>query len=346
MRSSFQQPASLLAVLLLAACGMRDPIRNTMTIEPDDDRRRVTVSMRIEIGPDTEDRSENGRLAEARASIVNGRDPWTARFASLNAESARVIYEKSYGTLRRAEWSAKIPTEDLQRFLAETGTVQMTDGERWTELAFYPTASTRATRQQREHVLAAMRTWATDAVQYFRALDRLYSYLDRQPHRATPVFTILLSDQEQISTIEEEDALIKAVTEAMGAIIDHVNQAKQQGMTLDEEFDLVFNPLPAEIVLHLPAPIISSDGFERRDERTVAIPRAGLIDAIASLEGRWATPDPLAIIARASDTNSNGPTAEDVAAIKRHSTPAVTVDEVEKALAARLRPAGAYRVRW
>ena len=345
MRVFFQQPAGLLAVLLLAACGLRDPIRNTMTIEPDDDRRRVTVSMRTEIAPDADDRSENGRLAEARASIVNGRDPWTARFASLNAESERVIYEKSYGTLRRAEWSAKIPREDLQHFLAETGTVQMTDGERWTELAFYPTASTRATRQQREHVLAAMRTWATDAVHYFRALDRLYSYLDRQPLRATPVFTILLSD-EQTSTIEEEDALIKAVTEAMGAIIDHVNQAKQQGVTLDEEFDLVFNPLPAEIVLHLPASIISSDGFERRDERTAAIPRAGLIDAIASLEGRWATPDPLAIIARASDTNSNGPKAEDVAAIKRHSTPAVTVDEVEKALAERLRPAGAYRVRW
>ena len=68
----------------------------------------------------------------------------------------------------------------------------------------------------------------------------------------------------------------------MGAIIDHVNQAKQQGVTLDEEFDLVFNPLPAAIVLHLPASIISSDGFEQRDERTVAIPRAGLIDAMAS----------------------------------------------------------------
>jgi hypothetical protein len=336
----------LVAVVLLAACGLRSPVKDTVVIEPDDVRRHVAVTARTEIADNGKDASENARLVELRAAIVDHRDAWTARFATVNPESERATYEKSRGLLRRAERTVRMTVDDLQRLLSDCGTIQITDGDHWTELALYPSSSTRATRQQREHVELAMHTFSADVVRYLRALDRLYSYLDHAPDRATPVFIIFLSDKEERSTIEEEDALLTEVDKAMDRIIDHVDEAKKQGVTLDEEFDLVFNPLPGEIVVRLPSPILSSEGFERRDERTVAIPRAALTDAIASLEGRWASPDPLAIIARASDTNTDMPKPAEVAARPRHSTPTVTVDEVEKALAARVRPAAAYRVRW
>jgi hypothetical protein len=336
----------LLLFAALTACGMRNPVKNTIVIEPEEDRRHAMVTLRTEIAANGNDPAKNERLSEMRAAIIDRRDPWTPRFAAINADSERVVYEKSRGVLRRAERSARIGLDDLQRFLSDCGTVQISESEHWTELAFYPSSSTRATRQQREHVEKSSRVWAADAVRYLRALDRLYSYLDREPQRANAVFTILLSDKDEKSVIDKEDALLTAVNDAMSAIVDHVDQAREQGFTLDEEFDLVFNPLPGEIVVRLPAPIVLSEGFERRDERTVAIPRRGLVDAISGLEGRWASPDPLAIIARASDTDAAKPAAEDVAARARRSSATVTVDEVEKALAERLRPAAAYRVRW
>ena len=191
-----------------------------------------------------------------------------------------------------------------------------------------------------------MHRLSADVVRYLRALDRVYTYLDHVPDRATPVFTILLSDKEERSTIEDEDALLTDLNKAMTILVDHVDEARNQGVTLDEEFDLVFNPLPAEVVVRTPASITSFEGFEKRDDHTVAIPRAGLVQAIASLEGRWASPDPLAIIARSSDQDTPMPKPEDVAAQPRHSTSTVTAEEVEQALAARVKPAAAYRVRW
>lgn len=337
----------VIAVLSLTACGIRNPVKNTIVIEPDADRRHVTVAARTEI-EDTggDDAAERERLSELRDAILDHRDLWTPRFASVNAESEHIAYDKSGGVLRRAEHSARISVDDLQRFLGDLGTIQITSEERWTELTFYPSSSTRATRRQREHVDQAIHVWATDAVRYFRALDRLYAYLDREPGRAVPVFTIILSDKDEKSVIEEEDALITTVKNAMTAIMDHVSEAKRDGVTLDEEFDLVFNPLPGEIVVRAPNAILVIDGFERRDERIVAIPRAGLVDAVKSMEGKWVSPDPLAIIALGSETNSDAPDPADIATRPRHSSSSVTVDEVEKALANRLKPAGAYRVRW
>lgn len=339
--------ARLLAIVLFAACGIRNPVKNSVIIEPDADTRHVTVTAKTDIIDSGSDATERERINEMRTSLLEHRDEWTPRFAALNAFSEHIAFDKTDGALRHAEHSVKISTEDLPRLLGDLGTVQLSDSEHWMELAFYPTASTRATRQQRDHVEEAMKTWSRDAVRYFRALDALYLYLNAQPQRATPVFTILFSDNEdEHSTIEEEDALITAVSHAMTTIIRHVDDAKRAGVTLDEEFDLVFNPLPGEIVVRVPGPILAFEGFERRDERTAAIPRAGLIDAVRSLEGKWVSPDPLAILGHSDESNTPIPKPEEIAARPRHSSATVTVEEVQTALIARLKPAGTFRVRW
>ncbi len=337
----------VLALLALTACGIRNPVRNTVVIEPANDGRHVTVTARTDIGDSGSDAQERERIRETGAALLEHRDPWAPRFAGVSAAAERVAYDKSGGALRHFEHSVTIAIDDLQRLMGEIGTVQSTGSERWSELAFYPASSVRATHRQRDDVEAAMHTWSHDAVSYFHELDALYRYLDRQPQRARAVFTILFSDKDdEHSTIEEEDALITAVNNAMTATIDHVDAAKRDGVTLDEEFDLVFNPLPGEIVVRVPGPILESDGFERRDERTVAIPRSGLVDAVLSLEGRWATPDPLAILGHADETNATAPKPEEIAAQPRRSNGSVTAEEIERALAARLRPTSAYRVRW
>ena len=338
----------LIASLTLAACGIRNPVRTTLTIEPHEDRSHVTVTARTEILDSAGDAVERARIDEIRNALAERRDVWTPRFASVNPVTEHIAFDKSGGELRRAEHSGTFAVDDLQRFISEMGTMQITDGEKWSELAFYPTTSTRASRQQREHVEEAMRMWSRDAVRYFRALGALYRYLDREPTRARAVFTLLFSDKEdEHSTIEEEDALITAVSKSMTAIIDHVDAAKKNGMRLDEEFDLVFNPLPGDIVVRTPATILGFEGFERRDDRTVAIPRSGLIDAVLSFENKWVSPDPLAIAGHADEKHEEMPSAEEMASRPRSWSSSVTVEEVETALAARLKPGStAYRVRW
>ncbi|HEX9162240.1 MAG TPA: hypothetical protein VF980_11085 [Thermoanaerobaculia bacterium] len=337
--------AAFVLLFTVSACGVRNPVRNTVTIAPDDDHRHVTVTARTEFLDEGKDAEERERLASLRSALAEGRDPWTARFASISAETERVSYERKRGELRVAERSATIRTEDLQRLLSDCGTVQITEGEGWSELAIYPGSSTRATRQEREQVESMMRTWSADAARYLRALDRLYGYLNRQPDRALPVFTVLFSEN-QTSAIEDEDAFIKPVKSAIDTIGEHIDQARAHGVTIDEKFDLVFNPLPAEVVVHTPHPIETADGFDRRDESTVVIARRGLIDAVLSLENRWASPDPLAMIGRASYNDKPDPKPEDIAVLPRSSTPTVTAQEIQDALAEKLRPAAAYRVRW
>lgn len=60
----------------------------------------------------------------------------------------------------------------------------------------------------------------------------------------------------------------------------------------------MFNPFPAEVFVTTPGAITGLEGFEKTDEKTVAIRRRGIFDAIDALEGRWISPDPLSLLVR------------------------------------------------
>jgi hypothetical protein len=335
----------LLATLLLAGCGLRSPIQHSVLIAPDETSERVTVSVTTEFASDLgSSREVIERVRRVRQAFLDGRDEWSIRFANVENQSERIAIEKQSGVLRKAEHSGVMPMDDLQRFFADTGvTIQSTRGEEWTELAIYAGASTRATREQRERVAAALKEWSNDARRYLKALHAFYAYIDREPLRAEPMFTLLFGEEK--GAIEEEDALVRDLSAAMDRMVEHLEPAKGDAFPLDEEFDLVFNPLPGEIVLRAPSPIISSDGFERRGDLLV-IRRASLIDALATLESRWITPDLLGMVIRSDAEKRELPDAEAFARMPRRRNAIPTPADLEAAFLTQLRPPPAYRARW
>jgi len=118
-------------------------------------------------------------------------------------------------------------------------------------------------------------------------------------------------------------------------------------VALHEELDLVFNPFPAEVAVRTPEDILALQYMEERATNLAVIHRDGLLDAMSALEGRWISPDPLAILLRSSQTaDSKVPPPATVAAMPRRSTAAVTASEIEKAVMEELKPASVYRIRW
>ncbi|MGZ8710716.1 MAG: hypothetical protein ACXW28_10880 [Thermoanaerobaculia bacterium] len=335
-----------LGLLLTTACGIRPPIRHALSIEPAEGGAHATLTLVTELETDgSESAAVKARVNQARADIVDGRDAWTQRFAGIQAERERITLDRVRGVLERAERSATIETSQLQRFFADTGiTLSISRRDGWSELDLYPPASTRATRQQRERVLRALSTWSRDAVAYFRAVDGMYAYINVHPHRADAMFAALF-DNDAVVT-EEEEAFAAGVSKAMEKIIQHMDAAEGDTFTLDEEFDLVFNPLPAEISVRTPTPIDHIEGFEQQDERSAVIRRRGIFDAIRALEGRWISPDPLAILLRSEYDKKDPPPPAELAAVPRRSDPSVTSEEVSAEFGRYFAPQQTYRLRW
>lgn len=334
-----------LLLLLLTGCGLRAPIRNTIAIEPDGRVRNVTITVVTEFSTDPASRAVSERLRAARLATLDGRDAWGPRFGSVTALSERIVFDKERGVLKSAQRTAVIDIDDLQRFFTDTGiTVQITRGEGWTELAFFPGTASRATRRQRDRVAASLKTWTADAQRYLRAMDHLYSYLDREPHRAEIAFAAIFSEKEQLA--EEEQSLVGEVNRAMDAILENMKLDESEATTLDEEFDLVYNPFPGEIIVKLPRQAMAVEGFTRRDGDSVAIPRSGILDAAAALNGRWLAPDPLAMLLKTDQAQKEPPDAATLAKMPRKRTATPSRSEIEDAFVEQLRPAATYRVRW
>src|SRR5207247_2230330 len=112
---------------------------------------------------------------------------------------------------------------------------------------------------------------------------------------------------------ESEDALVTGAREAMNALSRQFDSARPSGWSVDEEFDLVFNPFPAEIFIHTPRPVSILEGFTKKGEDTAVIRRSGLNDAIRALEGKWLTPDPLAMLLRTDQDNTEMPADRELA---------------------------------
>jgi len=331
-------------LLLLCSCGIRSPIRQQVTLDfADPATVRITAATSIDEKLANTDEMHR-RIADAREALLSGHDEWSARFAPLDPISERSVIEKSSGALVRVERSVTIPRAQLQRVFADTNiTITVTNSDGFAELSVYPGASTRATRQQKQQVESTLRAWSADAARYLAAMHRLYAYLEREPGRAPFVFKRLL-ESEDTPVLQKEQALVEDVGRAADHITDKLRAAERDAVAIDEQFDRVFNPFPAEVVVHLPREAAEVEGFEKKD-RQLVIPRRGLIDALQSLDGQWLSPDPLMMLQMGKE-NEPEPTAADVAAMPRHSTAVVTASDIEGAIIEQLKPAGAYRLRW
>jgi hypothetical protein len=332
--------ATAACALLLAACGVKPAVENKLALAFYEDPSRVHVNTSIRIS-DPENRVIAERVDNLREAIDGNRDEWAMRFSGLNIENERIIVDRANGKVTGVERQTTIDRNELPKFFNDMSvTVSLLPSNGYTELTIIPGASSRASRQQREHVLATLHDWSTEAAAYVDALSHLYEYLDAHPERAQPAFTILLGDRDQKSVIDEEQAFIDKVWLTSDRIAERLQPKATDPYVVDEEFDLVFNPFPGEIVVTTPRTAAGVENFDKRDATTFVIPRRGLLDAISSLEGKWVTPDPLAISIRGE------PKPDELAKMKRHWSTLVTASEIEAAISERLKPASVYKVRW
>jgi hypothetical protein len=341
--SAMKHIATAFAVFALAAsCGTI--VHHDLTLTFDDSGERVTVAAATSI-PTTKDSKDRARDDRLRDDILAGRDEWSLRFANANPESYRVVLDRAHGELIRAERSARIDTADLQKVFFDVAvSAVVTRGDGWAELAIYPGTSTRATRPQRDDAEKKLRAYSERAVRYFAAVRTMYGYMNENPRRAKEIFGALFRDEDDgqplLITAEEHDLVIN-LRRALNEITE--DDSTEQ---LEAEADLVYNPLPARIVVHVPGEPLVVEGFAAGKDRELVAEPPSLLEAVASLEGRWVTPDPLAFATRPDAGNDPASEAALIAAMPRRTSAVVGTIEVGEAILQKLRPAPRYRVRW
>lgn len=339
----------LLAILLLALTSCT-PITDKLVIDFDThDRDSVRVIASTDVDPSKPaNAAVEQRLRAARDAIVAGRDEWSDRFSRVAPDPEQQTIERRGGILSHYEHSGTIGIDALQRFVSDLPiTVQVTRGEGWSELTLYAGASTRATRQQREHFNRQLEQWSGAVAHYFGAIHHLYAFLDANPQRAGNAFRQIYADDETIvAASEEERALIISVRKSIDALVEQQDLDEKAAYTLAEEADLVLNPFPAEITIHTSGEITAVEGFTKRDPQHVTIPTPDLLQAVAGLEGQWISPDPFAAALRADREEKKDVDIDAMVKAERKSTAFVAPSEIAKALVERMKSPSRYRVRW
>jgi hypothetical protein len=314
----------LAALLLLAACA-QPPVTDQVTVQFYEDREEITVTAKTDFKRD----SQNPRVESARIAALGGTDPWSIRFARVSPIDEDVTFSRHRGTLEQVTRRITIPADDLQRVFSDTSiTVNLIEGEGWRELSLYPGTSSRASRDQIRVFNEQLNTWSQDVARYFTTIDHLYDYLDENPHRAKFVFAALVNEKDS-AVLEDEEPLVQAVISAMERIAERMDEQEEQSYSFAEAADLIFNPFPARMTIRVPG------------EKDLVIESVDLFEAIASLEGKWISPDPLAALLK-----DESPTSEQLAALPRQSTSVINAAEIAMAIREQLARPQTYTIRW
>ena len=342
---------AFLALFLTAGCVIERPVREHVTLDfQQPSSVRVAVTTTIEDLQGRPPRALGERIEFVRDALANGRDDWSNRFARLNLDAERTAFFRKHGQLWRVEHSATIDRDMLQKLFADVPlTIQATRGEGWSELDMYPSSSTRATREQKEHFEKSMEVWSRAVNRYIASMRHLYAYLDEHPQRSKPIFTTILDPQTDAPPIvtDHEQELLDETGNAASEILTMMETAEDHPYTLAEEADLVYNPLSADFTVRVPRDVITVEGFEPGPGGVYRVVAPTLLDAVASLEGRWLSPDPLAIKIRVAHTKDGlTPDIDAIAAMHRHVEPLVTSTDIANAVGEKLKLPRTYRVRW
>ena len=316
----------VLALLLVAACA-QPPVTDQVTVQFHENSNAITVTATTDFKRD----SQSPRVESARIAALGGTDPWSIRFARLSPVDEDVTFSRHRGTLDQVTRRITIPADDLQRVFSDTSiTVNLIEGEGWRELSLYPGTSSRASREQIRLFDEELNVWSQDVARYFIAVDHLYDYLDENPHRAKFIFATQENEKES-PVLEEEQPLVDAVGNAMERILSRLEEQEDQAYSFAEAADLIFNPFPAKMTIRVPR------------EKDLVIEPVNLVEALASLEGKWISPDPLAALLKDEE---EALTSEQLAAMPRHSTSVINATEIANAIREQLARPQTYTIRW
>jgi len=289
------------------------------------------------------------RLRSVRRDYLDLRDPWTRRFARLEAIQETYESERFRGELSRVTRSARIETDRLADLFYDTAvTVNYSERDGVGELVMFAGDSQRATREQEIEFRDGLERFSRDLVSYFRSMDRLYAYLERHPDRSVPVFSMLVGDGESEELDAEETDLMDAVGRATDRLTSIVETKPTSAWSLEEISSRVNDPFPASIVVMPGGPVLELEGFEQDDATGgIRVPRVSLWTAFEAVRGRWLSPDPLVALAMNARLNpAEEISPELMAAEPRTSRPPRDWEEVLAELSGRLTTPDSYRARW
>lgn len=317
-----------LGLLLFAACA-RGPVTDEVTVKFAEGSDAVVITAETSFDL----HSAAPAVESARHAALNGTDPWSIRFSRVSPDYERVSFERERGELARVSRSARLRADDLQRVFSDvSATFLLTRADGWSELTILPGTSSRASREQQRFFEAHLDSWSRQVARYFTAMDHLYDYLRQHPHRAEAVFGAMLSREGQEPQVTEDElALLTAVSERMEDILLRMDRTEGEAWSLGEVADLVYNPFPARMTFSAP------------DAKELVIEPVDLLAAITALEGRWLSPDPLAMLIREEEQL---PDAVTLAAMPRRSSSSVNGSEISSAIRDHLARPKSYTLRW
>lgn len=336
-----------LLMIFVAGCAPF-PVTDEVKLEFSEDGQtvRVTVDTKFQLRGANEE--TNRRIDAARAAALQGTDPWSLRFSRLTPRSETFTSHKARGALEQVSRSVEIETDDLQHVFGDTNvTVSVVAGDGWREIRFYPGASNRASREQQRHFASELSSWSTIVARYFAAIHRMYGYMDEHPARAKYLFAVVMSENNEegdpptLLLTEEEQPYVDDVVQSIEAIGESMNEQESRAESFAEEVDLVYNPFPARVTVVVPGEVLAVEGFSSVKDHSLVIEPVSLVQSVASLEGKWISPDPLAAMIREQPL-----TSIQLAEKPRRSVAFVPATRVEEAIREQLARPRAYSVRW
>jgi len=349
---------------LCAGC-FEPPVAERMLLEfTSDGAARATLMIDLARPEDFESLATRRRIATAERQLLDGTDPWLARFAGLTGGDDGTSWRRTKGALRDfRRWAA---LEDPRGFAAlfadDPVDYSFSRSGDVAALEITPTAASRATRKERERVAREVAAWSDAFSRYVRTVFDLESYLlvhsEERKGCWQRVFELKSDDggesgaeAEELPTAAQE--LAGKLSDSLGELLAAFEIDRSDGFSLDERVRKVFHPLTAQLLVNLPVAATEVEGFAAGepgdDEFGYDFPERSLLAALDELEGRWLVTGPLRAMLdhlRGSPDAAMDITRFIAAPVTKESATPPGATAVADALLEFLRPAGSYRLVW
>lgn len=284
--------------LLLAAC-WDAPVRETLEVEILADGS-ASAELRVELDRPGEYGDDDGaamrrRLERKARDLDTGSDSWIDRFDVEGCPRQGGAWRRDEGDLVEFRRSMRCETPELAFRVLDPAPVAV-DVERErerAELVLQPLGGGPAGRRDRDRAEAEIDRWAGEVASYLNAAYALSARAARRPDLARDLWAEAIdAPSERPRDLSDADrALAAAVREGVDRTFGILRPRPGATETVDELVRNVFDPLPARLVVGLPADATANEGFEELGGSRYAVPQRSLYATWREVAGLWLAPD-------------------------------------------------------
>ncbi|MEO8198217.1 MAG: hypothetical protein ABI689_15980 [Thermoanaerobaculia bacterium] len=356
---------------LLAGC-FEPPVAERLLLEfRSDGAARATLMIDLGRAEDFESPAVRKRIATTERALLEGSDPWLARFEGLTQGTDGTSDQRSRGALREFRRWAELndPTGFSALFADDPVDFSYSRNAATATLELSPSGASRATRKERQRVESDVAEWSAAFARYVDRVFELERFLAANPERRKScwqrVFGVKGAGAGESAAeggaepAPAEEALAKGVSDGIAELLGAFEIDGREGFSLDERVRKVFHPLSAQLLVTLPAAATEVVGFDSpsaedqagEEEYAYAFPERSLLAALDALEGRWLRAGAGPLRAMLDHLRSNPDGEIDIqpfvdGPVTKESTTPPGPTAVADPLLELLRPEGAYRLVW